>query len=48
MNVFEWLQHVVPADCPDLLKAVGCAIIFVIVYDVYHLLFKGVFSWLKK
>lgn len=48
MNVFEWLIHTVPADCPDVIKAVGLAIIFAICFDVYHILFSGVFSWLKK
>lgn len=48
MNVFEWLQSIIPADLPPLIKAVGLAIIFAIVFDVYHLLFSGVFSWLKK
>lgn len=48
MNIFEWLLSSVPADCPDIIKGIGLAVIFAIAFDVYHLLFSGVFSWLKK
>lgn len=48
MNVFEWLQSIIPSDVPELVQALGIALIIILIYDTYHLFFSAVFSLFKK
>ncbi len=47
MTVIEFIEANLPLDNP-LICSIGLAIIFLIVYDFYHLFFSAVLSWFKK
>lgn len=47
MTIIEFIQNNLPLDSP-IITAVALAIIFLIVYDFYHVLFSAVLSWFKK
>lgn len=50
MSFTEWLNfHLAEfTELPDLVQALGIAIVFVLVFDFYHLLFSAVLTWFKK
>lgn len=48
MNLLEWITSNLSFEHGNLVAAVLLAIIFMIAYDFYHLLFSAVLSWFKK
>lgn len=50
MTLIEWIQmHLADFGAvPELIQALGIAILFILVYDFYHLLFSAVLTWFKK
>lgn len=48
MSILEFLENNISLDLPPILQAVILGIIFLLVYDFYHLLFSAVISWFKK
>lgn len=48
MTLIEWITNNLTFEHGDLVAAVLLAVIFLIVYDFYHLLFSAVLTWFKK
>lgn len=48
MTLVEWINNNLTFEHGDLVAAVMLAILFLLVYDFYHLLFSAVLSWFKK
>ncbi len=48
MSILEFLENNISFDLPPILQAVILGIIFLLVYDFYHLLFSAVLSWFKR
>lgn len=48
MTIIEFIQDNLPLDIHPLLSSVALAIIFLIVYDFYHILFSAILTWFKK
>lgn len=48
MTLLEWIQANIAFDNEPIVVAMMIGIIFMIVYDFYHLLFSAVLSWFKK
>lgn len=47
MTLVDWIQTNLYTE-NELLQAVSVGILFLLVYDFYHLLFSAVLSWFKK
>ncbi len=47
MNLIELINKNIPLDNP-FLSAICIGILFMILYDIYHLIFSSIFSWFKK
>lgn len=47
MTISEFITNNLPADEP-VLSAIGLGIIFLVSYDMYHMLFSAVLSHFKK
>lgn len=48
MSLVEWITANLTFEHGELVAAVLLAVIFLLVYDFYHLLFSAVLSWFKK
>jgi len=48
MNLQEWVSSIFVNDFSPFVNTVLLGIVWLIVYDFYHLLFASVFSWFKK
>lgn len=48
MTIPEFISNNLPSDVEPVIIAVSLGIIFLTVYDLYHLLFSAVLSWFKK
>lgn len=49
MDLVNWISSNLPLDqSSPFLIAIALAIIFIVVYDFYHLLFSAVLSWFKR
>ncbi len=48
MTLIEFIQNNLPADLDPVIIAVALAIIFLVCYDFYHLLFSAILSWFQK
>lgn len=48
MSILEFLNANIDLNLPPILQAVILGIIFLLIYDFYHLLFSSVLSWFKK
>lgn len=48
MSIVEFLQNNIDLNLPPVIQAVMLGIIFLVVYDFYHLMFSAVLSWFKK
>lgn len=47
MTIIEFIENNLPLDNP-FISAVALAIIFLIVYDFYHILISSILTWFKK
>ena len=48
MSLVDWIQSNLTFQHGDLVAAVLLAVMFLLLYDFYHLLFSAVLSWFKK
>lgn len=48
MTLIEWVQANLTQEYGYLVMAIMLGILWMIVYDFYHLLFSAVLSWFKK
>lgn len=48
MSILEFINANIDLSLPPILQAVILGIIFLLVYDFYHLLFSAVLSWFKR
>ena len=48
MSLVDWIISNYPAGYGVEISAIGLGILFIIVYDFYHLLFSAVLSWFKR
>lgn len=48
MSILEFLQANIDLNLPPVIVAVILGIIWLVVYDFYHLIFTSVLSWFKK
>lgn len=47
MTIIEFINANLPLDEP-IITAVCLGIIFILIYDFYHMLFSAVLSWFKR
>lgn len=48
MTILEFLQANIDLNLPPILQAVILGILFLLIYDFYHLLFSSILSWFIK
>lgn len=48
MTIIEFITENLPLDIHPLVTSVALSIIFLVVYDFYHLLISSVLTWFKK
>ena len=48
MNLVEWVTNNLSFDNGSFITAIMLGILWLVVYDFYHLLFSAVLSWFKK
>lgn len=48
MTLIEWVQANLTLEYGYLVMAIMLGILWMVVYDFYHLLFSAVLSWFKK
>lgn len=47
MGLIDWITANLPLDNP-FITAVSLGILWLVIYDFYHLLFNSVLSWFRK
>lgn len=48
MGLVEWINSNLPIAENPLIVAICLGILWLVIYDFYHLLFNAVISWFKK
>lgn len=48
MSLIEWINNNLTFEQGPFIASIMLGILFLIVYDFYHLLFSSIISWFKK
>lgn len=48
MSLIEFIQANITGEFGPFVQAIMLGIVFIIVYDFYHLLFSAVLTWFRK
>lgn len=48
MSLIEWINTNITFNYGEIIASIMIGILFLLVYDFYHLLFNSITSWFKK